>query len=184
MKILCQQKCIEASPEERDMFSCQPTSSLSQSYHNIKKNGTSVHHSICVHNGNKLFIVHTALPFFVSFVSWAAVLLCHLVVRGRWLTHCGVAALPPALQSTREEPEWCNGSSPAFSQAGVALTCPALSHVWLSTMSCTGCHNLRSFLPNQLKDSGLRLFSVPPHLLLSLKKTQVPSSALLQICSN
>lgn len=43
---------------------------LCLSYHNIKKrkNGTSVHHSICVHIGNKLFIVHMALPFFVSFV--------------------------------------------------------------------------------------------------------------------
>jgi len=31
----------------------------------LKKNGTSVHHSICVHIGNKLFIVHMALPFIV-----------------------------------------------------------------------------------------------------------------------
>lgn len=37
MKILCQQKCIVASPEEKRHVSCQPTSSLSQSYHNIKK---------------------------------------------------------------------------------------------------------------------------------------------------
>lgn len=38
MKILCQQKCIVASPEETETCQlCQPTSSLSQSYHNIKK---------------------------------------------------------------------------------------------------------------------------------------------------
>lgn len=65
MKILCQQKCIVASPEEKRHVSCQPTSSLSQSYHNIKKKMVRLHHSICVHIGNKLFIVHMALPLFI-----------------------------------------------------------------------------------------------------------------------
>lgn len=99
MKILCQQKCIAASPEERDMFSCQPTSSLSQSYHNIKKMVRQcITVSVFILVINCLLSTRPCLSLFHLSLE-----LLHFCVTGGKRkvaeTQCGMAALPPVMQN-------------------------------------------------------------------------------------
>lgn len=152
-----------------------------------------MHHSICVHIGNKLFIVHMALPFFVSFIPWAPALLRHL---GRWREErdrdspWGASSAWPAPQSTGGEPERVPAGAAATAlpsltgRRGSPLPGPPRIAGWAPAPA------VRLRRPQQLfakVSEGqwimalLRLpRTVPLHLLPSLKKTQVPSPALVR----
>lgn len=135
-------------------------SELSQ-YKKKKKNGTSVHHSICVHIGNKLFIVHMALPFFVSFVPWASAFVRHLGwwwEEGDWDSLWGGSSAGPAPQSTRRGGySWCNSNASSYREPWLTPARPSTSQ--LSTSSCNHVGQPQHLLPESVKDGGLQLFS-------------------------